>query len=122
MDFSTYDGETNDDRINGDLELDSGTHDLSVSESNLNPVMDRVRELFEMPYLDDLSHLEYYSKQRSFQNGEGLKVELERYRDATKLLNQINEIDSSTITMSMVDDKLDIQFQLVSGIQARLRV
>lgn len=122
MDFITYSGKTENGLIDGDLMLDPATDDLRVDESDIGPVMAAIRELFEMPPADDLSHPEYYSRQRSFQGSEGSTAELERIQDARRLLKLIPEINQNSVDIAIVDGLLDVQFNLVSGQEGRIRL
>jgi hypothetical protein len=91
-------------------------------DSDLGSMIAAVRELFEMTPADDLSHPEYHSEQRRFQDGDGATVELERMRDAGRLLKLIPEIDQNSVQIGMTDGLLDIRFRLLAGTEGRVRI
>lgn len=122
MDLKTYSGNSDDNHINGDLEMDPAMHDMQVDASDIGPVIAALKELFEMRPADDLNHPEIFSNQRSFYDSDGKLSELARIKNAKSLIKLFTEIDQSSVEIIITDGVMDIRFKLTSGLSGALKL
>lgn len=122
MDFMTYNGETENGLINGDLMLDSAFNDLAVDETEIAPIMANLRELFEMTMADDLSHPEIHSGQRAFMDTDDVLALSQRKTDAARLLKSMEEIDPDSIYITIQNGIMNVEFSTYNGTQGALQL
>ncbi|MDI7196286.1 hypothetical protein QMM61_06145 [Leptospira santarosai] len=103
------------DTLTSDLLLDSKNFDFADSESEVDVVRSMIIEAFDMAPADDIDFPEIYSRQRKHLYEDDDSGPQERMNDAVRILEQFDQIDQSTVNVTIQPKGLSIYFRLKSG-------